>query len=272
LASEAAEQVAAFVIAELQRSKGSCAWQGNWDRSFTVGPACSPSVVAVCQRRLWRVPQLAVEALLAWDQGADVQLLHRVPKPTEVLTLQARGARCVSLVKDAEAEPHASPLAFVVHDLCHLGHFFDAAHFEEQVGFFSTVANALRQRRWQEVERQLDGTWIADRDRVVSDMNGSAVFLLAALKMRLKMAARRAVARRHRVPAASSGALDARELAAYEELFEVWLDAAAIDGRAREAARQTGARRNCDSSAVLLAEWFKAVGRRARADVHSAGS
>lgn len=41
------------------------------------------------------------------------------------------------------------------------------------------------------LERGLDDTWRAERDYVIAHMNGSAVFLFAALKMRLNMAVRR---------------------------------------------------------------------------------
>ena len=41
------------------------------------------------------------------------------------------------------------------------------------------------------LDRELDDRWRADRDDIIADMNGSAVFLLAALKMRLGLAARR---------------------------------------------------------------------------------
>jgi hypothetical protein len=41
------------------------------------------------------------------------------------------------------------------------------------------------------LDRELDDRWRADRDYIIDDMNGSAVFLLAALKMRLTLAARR---------------------------------------------------------------------------------
>ena len=41
------------------------------------------------------------------------------------------------------------------------------------------------------LDRALDDPWRADRDYIIADMNGSAVFLLAALKMRLGLAALR---------------------------------------------------------------------------------
>jgi hypothetical protein len=41
------------------------------------------------------------------------------------------------------------------------------------------------------LDRELDDRRRADRDYIIADMNGSAVFLLAALKMRLGLAARR---------------------------------------------------------------------------------
>jgi hypothetical protein len=82
-------------------------------------------------------------------------------------------------------------LAFALHDLCHLEKFVAPEHHAGQVGFFRLVERALETPALAALDRELDDVWRADRDYVLADMNGSAVFLLAALKMRLTLAVRR---------------------------------------------------------------------------------
>ena len=113
-----------------------------------------------------------------------------------MLALQARGRRCVCLLDDAAARAHGDPrhpdgLAFALHDLCHLEKFVAPEHHAGQVGFFRLVERALETPAMAALDRALDDPWRADCDYIIADTNGSAVFLLAALKMRLGLAARR---------------------------------------------------------------------------------
>ena len=75
------------------------------------------------------------------------------------------------------------------------------------------------------LDRELDDPWRADRDYIIADMNSSAVFLLAALKMRLGLAARRC-------------GVDA------EAAVEVLLRAMGLPDDVREAARAVRRRRD----------------------------
>src|SRR5262249_53017041 len=175
-------------------------------------------------------------ALVAWGRGErDVVLLFDVPAPRDVLALQARGRRCVSLLDDdARAAPHADGLAFALHDLCHLEKLVSGGEYEAQVGFFGAVERGIDGRAWRAIEARLDAAWRKDVEHVVADMNGSPVFLVAALKMKLKMAARRELARRRGVVAPTSGGLDPEELRAYAQLLEALLDALDLRGDVRD--------------------------------------
>src|SRR6185369_9243980 len=103
--------------------------------------------------RIYRVPALAARALVAWAEGAPVELLTHVPEAGYVLDLQARGARCVSaLPEGVSTYPHADRFEFVLHDLCHLGKFICSEHYPEQVGFFATLRAALDDSAWRAIE------------------------------------------------------------------------------------------------------------------------
>jgi hypothetical protein len=169
----------------------------------------------------------------------------------------------VSLLPDGVSpEPHASGLDFLIHDLCHLDKFVDPEHHEGQVGFFATLYVLFADARFRALEAELDETFVDDRNRLAADVNGSAVYLFALLKMKLKMAARRRYARLAGVPARVSGPLEPGEQAAFEELEEVLYELFGFDTELRSAASATSARRDeRDAASRLLAEF----GRRGRA-------
>ena len=191
-----AETTAAFLLERIRAARGSL-----WDEGLgRVSPPARPSGPALrtfAERRVRGVPEAVVRGLFAWDRGErPVDLLSDVPTASQVLALQAGGRRCVCIVDDAAALAHGDPrhpdgLSFALHDLCHLEKFVAPEHHAGQVGFFRIVARALETSRMIALDRELDDAWRTDRDYVIADMNGSAVFLFAALKVKLAMAARR---------------------------------------------------------------------------------
>jgi hypothetical protein len=144
--------------------------------------------------------------------------------------------------------------------LCHLGKFVCSPHYLEQVGFFSSFRSALDHPAWRALELELDANFERDRDHVAADMNGSCVFLFAVLKMKLKMAARRALARRQGSIPPSGGPLSADEYDLFRDLFDRALDAFRLEGPIRTAAVRTSARRDAPEMAARLTEHFRNVG------------
>lgn len=213
------------------------------------------------EHRLRRLPEAVPSALIAWSEGQRrVDLLFHVPTPRDVLALQARGRRCVSLLDDAtSAAPHEDGLAFAVHDLCHLEKFADPAQHTGQVGFFAAVHRALDDPRLRALEAALDARWIADRDHVIADMNGSAVFLFLALKSKLKMAIRRSLD-----PACASAPgspLHPAEQRAFDEAVSALLEALGLEGRVAEAARSMTSRGGAPGAEVTIDAHFQAAGQ-----------
>jgi hypothetical protein len=243
-----AETAAAFVLDRVRAGRGALWDEGRGRVTPPVAPS-GPALQTFAERRVRGVPEAVVRGLFAWDRGErPVELLFEIPSARRVLALQARGQRCVCLVQDPAALAHGDPrhpdgLTFALHDLCHLEKFVAPEHHAGQIGFFRAVERALASREMAELERDLDGTWRADRDYVIADMNGSAVFLFAALKMKLKMAARR------------SGRDDAEE---------VLLRAMGFPDELREAAGLVSARRDRPAEARRVLGHFEseAHGRR----------
>ncbi len=267
------ERACAYVAAHVRRAAGA-----RWLQGARVPPiACevaSEPVRLFATKRLCKIEDAVSGGLVAWAHGArEVLLLERVPTPREVLALQARGARCVSILPDdVPTAPHADGLAFALHDLCHMEKFFGEEHHVGQVGFFRLVDRAMSRDAWTSLERGFDDAWGADRDHVVADMNGSAIFLFAALKMKLKMAVRRRLARARGIDAALHGPLDDAESRAFADALEEMLDALGVEGEMRRAARVVSTRRDEASAACVLLEALEGIGRASRSSPSGDGS
>ena len=261
-----AELTAAFLIERVRTARGAM-WDEGTSRIPVVAAPSGPALAVFASRRVRGVPEPVARGLLAWDRGQrPADLLRVVPTAEEVLARQATGRRCVCLLDDAAARAHGDPrhpdgLTFVLHDLCHLEKFVDPQHHAGQVGFFRHAALAFRQPAMAALERTFDETWRADRDYVISDMNGSAVFLFSALKMKLNMAVRRRLAATRGRPAPTSGRLDAEEIAAVAPALAVLFESMGLPAALRESAAAVSARRDHPAEAGRLLAYFETAGR-----------
>lgn len=266
--AERAERAAEYLLAEARRIASVRAYQGERSaeslaalgepRTGELGPALR----ALVERRVYRVPDAVVRALLTLRRGFPAELYAHVPEPRVVLELQASGRRCVSLLaRDTPADPFPNGFEFALHDLCHLDKFASAEHHAGQVGFFASLLDLTASAAWTSTERTLDATFASDRDRVGADTNGSSVYLFAVLKMRLKMAARRSLARERGVAAPSGGPLSAAEEARFHELGAELYRRLGLHGELEHAAHVVSARRDDAAAAALLAAEFEARGR-----------
>jgi hypothetical protein len=217
-------------------------------------------------RRLRGIPEVVATGLLAWARGGrPARLVARIPDAREILRRQSQGQRFVSLIEDAEARAHGDPrhpdgLSFALHDLCHLEKFVDPAHHRGQVGFFRAAARALDDPAMAALERGFDRQWRIDRDYVIADMNGSAIFLFALLKMRLNMAVRRRLAAERGRAAPTGGPLDAEERAALQPALQTLFEALGLPPSLLPAAFAVSARHDSPADARRLLDHFEAAG------------
>jgi hypothetical protein len=266
-----AERTAAFLLERVARRWRHFRDQGALAVPLEPPPGCGPALKAFARRRVRGVPEPVARGLLAWAAGQrPVDLLDQVPTARQVLALQAAGRRCVSLLDDEVALAHGDPrhpdgLSFALHDLCHLEKFVAPEHHSGQVGFFRSVARAFDTPAFTDLERHFDPTWRADRDYVIADMNGSAIFLFAALKMKLNVAIRRQLAANNGRPAPASGPLDDKERAALGPALLTLIEAMGLDQPAvREAALLITTRRAHPQAARRLLTHFELTAQPAQ--------
>lgn len=255
-----AELACDYITERVRRASGKRWLQGRRNPPLPCDHP-SASVRLFAEHRLRRLPDVVPQALLAWSRGERrVDLLFHIPTARDVLALQAQGRRCVSLLDDTtNPAPHEDGLAFAVHDLCHLEKFADPAQHTAQVGFFAAVSRALADPRFQELEKSLDAQWAEDRNHVIADMNGSAVFLFLALKSKLKIAVRRSLAGKKTKNDATSP-LSPEEHRAYANAVELLLAALRLEGSIADAARALTAKGGAPDAEIKLSAYFNAAG------------
>ena len=94
------ERACEYIVTRVRAAAGSRWLQGEL-RPALVTEATTPAVRLFASQRIWRVEHAVARGLVAWADGArDVDLLFEVPSAREVLALQARGRRCVSLLAE----------------------------------------------------------------------------------------------------------------------------------------------------------------------------
>lgn len=243
-------------VADRARASAPHRWlQGARNPPFACDVA-QEEVRLFALQRIRNVPESAARGLVEAAHGRrPLHVLERLVDPRELLAMQARGERCVSILREDQT---ADPLDFAIHDLCHLEKFVAEDWYAGQVGFFASVHRGNVEQHFS----HLDEKWKKDLEHVVADMNGSPVFLFAAIKMKLKMAARREVARNRGTPENVGGALDSDEEKMFERLLEQLFDAIAFPAEGRRAGRAVSAKRDAPPDAMWLQNYFTTLGER----------
>jgi hypothetical protein len=250
IAAEDPRAVARYLVDRVTRKAGPRWLQGSRTPPIPSSSAV-PEVRLFAEHRLYKIGELESRALVGWAEGTrSAVLLDREAPVEEIVGLQAAGMRCVSLL-DTDLE---RGVEFALHDLRHLEKLFDPQHHRAQIGFFRLLARVIGSEPWCAFDRELDEEWIAGRDYALADMNGSPIFLFAVLKMKLKMAVRRKLARDRGEAPPARGALDADEIEAFRATFERYLEVLGVPEQLRWPARMISARGNSGRAAEVFVE------------------
>ncbi len=121
------------------------------------------------------IPLAVNRALWGWQLGVyPLQCLTYIPTPLELLEMQSKGFRCVSLITDYDftvANHGRDPLGFVLHDLIHADHFFKCQELaESQIIFSQKILIGLKKGEFSPYWEK-DPTFKKEFTYLISDMN-----------------------------------------------------------------------------------------------------
>lgn len=150
-----------------------------------------------CERSLRSIPLAVTKSLWAWSlENYPLILREDIPESSEVLEMQTRGQRCVSvLMKPVELRSFVEgrdALAFTVHDLIHADHFFrDPEQAKAQIQFSRQLLKLGCRVEVQDLVAR-DPEFRDQWNYLISDMNSVPLHMFKTLKAMLLGAHKRA--------------------------------------------------------------------------------
>lgn len=161
---------------------------GPWSAGERRRLGQRPTALSVFEKFSVRAVPLSVNrALLSWAASFyPLTLTPEVPTPLEILEMQARGKRCVTMITNQTSMgklilQQRDPLGFLLHDLIHADKFYqNKAILSGQIGFSRFIFQAWNQGRFEKLLK--DKTFAHEFDYVASDMNSYCVHLLKCFK------------------------------------------------------------------------------------------
>lgn len=134
------------------------------------------------------IPLAVNRTILNWARGDwKIELLTRIPSPRELLRMQVKNTRCITLTTnhdeiDRLVLSSRDPLSFVLHDLHHADHFFNQDEsLKGQLGFYSLVNQIYDQPQLKKSLKE-DLQFKSEFEYVVSDMNAYVIHLFKCFK------------------------------------------------------------------------------------------
>jgi hypothetical protein len=127
-------------------------------------------------------PLAVNRAILEWSNGRyGLELMFRIPSPSEVLEQQKKGRRCVTALTDQRISKYIlgerDALSFTMHDLIHADHFyFHNECFKGQLGFYGLLDKTIS---YFDLSNE---KFAHEFEYLIADMNAYAIHLFKCLK------------------------------------------------------------------------------------------
>ena len=121
-------------------------------------------------------------AILEWSKGHyGLELMFRIPAPSEVLNQQKHGRRCVTALVDKRISRYIlgerDALSFTMHDLIHADHFYHHNEsYNGQLGFYGLLDKTIS---YFDLTNE---KFANEFEYLIADMNAYAIHLLKCLK------------------------------------------------------------------------------------------
>ena len=156
----------------------------------------------------------AMRSIYHWSLGQRPYiLLHRIPPPMEVLAMQARGERVITMLvslkqlqekhvslfyymsSDGDTKEHErDAFEFLLHDTEHMCNFCNEVSYYEQVGFFLQLSQIYGNgdiRSFFVHRCGYDRLFLKEMEYVISDMNCTLPHMLYYLMAKMSLASHR---------------------------------------------------------------------------------
>lgn len=191
---------------------------------------------------LHSVPHSARFTLVNWylnNQFKLVLFINEIPTSKDVLLMQTRGERCVSLIYDkldGLIMGERDPLSFLLHDLVHAYKMFSNDYLlKSQIGFYRCMVKIINDKTGSKYLDELienDHKFSEEFDYLISDMNSHAkhlfyyfkAILINGYKSKFKLESREV--------------LNEESLDKFNEMFELFLDLFEMNDSEKDVARK----------------------------------
>lgn len=134
------------------------------------------------------VPDSINRTMINWYNGVwKIEMLEYIPTPRELLRLQVKNTRCMTLITDPKQIDlmvlnKRDPLSFMLHDLMHADQFFSQDEsLKGQLGFYKLINDIYDQPALKYCLVQ-DANFRKEFEYVASDMNAYVIHLFKCLK------------------------------------------------------------------------------------------
>lgn len=140
------------------------------------------------QYNLKAIPDSINRTMVNWQMGIwSIVPLEHIPGPRELLRLQVKNSRCITLITDLSLVDKLvfntrDPLSFLLHDLMHADQFFNQTISQKgQLGFYKMINEISDQPLLKKLLKD-DHDFKKEFEYVTSDMNAYVIHLLKCLK------------------------------------------------------------------------------------------
>jgi hypothetical protein len=134
------------------------------------------------------IPQSIHRSMINWINGLwSIQLLEHIPTSRELLRLQVKNNRCITVITDPQRIDclvlnKRDPLSFVLHDLMHADQFFSQIDSQiGQLGFYKLI-DSLYELPELMFHLKSNAEFKTEFEYVASDMNAYVIHLFKCLK------------------------------------------------------------------------------------------
>ena len=134
------------------------------------------------------IPESINRTMNFWYLGNwNIKMLEYIPTPRELLLLQVKNSRCVTLITDPTqisslVMESRDPLSFVLHDLMHADQFFSQIESQKgQLGFYQLIMNIYNRPELRALLKE-NKDFKKEFEYVTTDMNAYVIHLFKCFK------------------------------------------------------------------------------------------